>query len=117
MKRSINLSALIGILVLTGMIACCLSTDVRTVKESPMKYIDKYVTLKGTVDSLIEIPLSNKGLFELSDETGSIWVYTENGLPQKGRTVKVTGEVVVGATFANRTFGVVLKERPPEEKR
>ena len=106
-----------ALLVLTIALSGCIPTKVAKITGDPLSYRNKFVTVRGTVSSTIPIPLTDKGLFEVTDASGSIWVYTEMGLPEKRRKISVTGEVKTGATFANRSFVVVLVERQTRKKR
>ncbi len=112
-----RVAALSVIMAMTLLMVSCMAIKIKTVTDDPLEYRNKFVTVKGEVTSLIPIPLTSKGLYEVTDNSGAIWVYTERGLPKKERMVSVTGEVQVSATFANRSFGVVLVEQPKREKK
>jgi hypothetical protein len=116
MKTLRRVSGIIVLLILVGALTGCVPTDIKKINDDPLSYHDRFVMVRGVVDSLIPFPLTDKGLFEIRDDTGSIWVYTELGLPEKGRTITVTAEVKTSASFGGHSFGVVLVERA-EDKR
>ena len=48
--------------------------------------------------------------YELSDETGKIWVITERGAPSKGARVGAVGKYINGVVWGGRNFGSALRE-------
>ncbi|MFM7766187.1 MAG: hypothetical protein ACKO6I_11075 [Sphingomonadales bacterium] len=65
------------------------NTDIRKIREGRSNYIDKEVTVEGTVSSAI--PLS--GIFELKQDNATIYVHTQNDLPNKDEKITVKGIV------------------------
>jgi len=62
-----------------------------TVTSDLRTYDGQIVTVKGHVDSATNLIFAKT--FELSDDSGTITVVTERGLPAEGSEVTVTGQV------------------------
>ena len=74
--------------------ACASGASVGQLKTNPGRYVDKEVTVHGTVTSSWGIPLVPLKMYQVDDGTGEILVVSdENRLPSKGARVKVTGKV------------------------
>ncbi|MDJ0661026.1 MAG: DNA-binding protein [Crocosphaera sp.] len=52
---------------------------------------DNLIYLEGKV--VDRAPFLESGSYQLQDDTGTIWVLTDNPLPQTGETVQITGKV------------------------
>lgn len=88
--------------------ACPSDTTVGRLSADPARYRDKEVALSGTV--LNSFGALGQGAFELSDETGRIWVVTQRGVPAKGARVKTVGKYLEGVTWGGRNFGSAIRE-------
>ncbi len=74
--------------------ACASGASIGQVKTNPGRYVDKNVTVHGTVTSSWGIPLVPLKMYQVDDGTGEILVVTdENRVPSKGARVRVTGKV------------------------
>src|SRR5215467_6728460 len=62
--------------------ACPQQTSINQVNGNPARYRGKDVLIVGTV--INSFGALGTGAYELSDETGKIWVLTERGAPSKG---------------------------------
>ena len=92
-------------LVLT---ACEGITKISEVKNDPSKFRNKTVRLMGTVTNSVGV-LSTGG-YEIEDETGNIFVLSNQGIPAKGAEVIVEGSVFPGAMVLGQAVGVSLRE-------
>ena len=102
-------AALVGFVVLgCGPIerASVSITPIATVLEQPDS--ENTVHVRGTVTNRIAI-LGN-GLYEVEDDTGSVWVLTEKDVPALNSTVTVRGTSEGVMQLGGRHFGVTLKE-------
>ncbi|WP_017306300.1 hypothetical protein [Spirulina subsalsa] len=80
-------------LVLGSAIACNpLSGDFTPLTEVPNQSPGTSVTVRGNVEQ--KAPFLTGGAYQLQDESGSIWVFTEQALPESGRPLSVTGKVI-----------------------
>ncbi len=102
---AIGLTAL-TLFVLAG---CPTGVHVRDLNNNPGKYFNKEVAVRGHVTNAWGA--LGEGAYELDDGTGKIWVIsTGYGVPQKGATVTVAGNVMQGAALGGRSFGLALRE-------
>jgi hypothetical protein len=108
-RLSRRLIAAIGFAVIvTG---CASGASVAQVKTNPGRYVDKNVTVRGTVTSSWGMPLVPFKMYQVDDGTGEILVLSQHErVPSKGARVKVTGKVGEFAMFGGRSVGLHLKE-------
>ena len=84
------------------------NTPIQSVVSNPSAHTT--VTVKGEVVNTLGI--LGQGVYELQDETGSLWVITgERGMPVVNSTVTVRGTAAEGITISGRNFGVTLTEQ------
>ena len=92
--------------------ACASGASIGQLKTNPGRYVDKNVTVRGTVTSSWGIPLVPLKMYQVDDGTGEILVVTDEGrIPSKGARVKVTGKVGEFATFGGRSVGLHLRAK------
>jgi hypothetical protein len=92
--------------------ACASGASVGQLKTNPGRYVDKNVTVHGTVTSSWGIPLVPFKMFQVDDGTGEILVVSDdNRVPSRGARVRVTGKVSEFAVFGGRSIGLHLRER------
>lgn len=85
------------------------TTDIKEIKENRSDYLGKEVTIKGTVISTV--PFTK--IYEVKDETGSLYVNTPNELPDKDGAYKIRGvvkEKKVGVAGLNFIDEIYLEE-------
>lgn len=99
--------------VIAGMTAACATgASVGQLKTNPGRYVDKSVTVRGTVTSSWGVPLVPLKMFRVDDGTGEILVVTDDArVPSRGARVRVTGEVGEFAVIGGRSIGLHLRER------
>jgi hypothetical protein len=91
--------------------ACATGASIGQVKTNPGRYVDKNVTVHGTVTSSWGIPLVPLKMYQVDDGTGEILVVTdENRVPSKGARVRVTGKVGEVLVLGGRSIGLHLRE-------
>jgi hypothetical protein len=92
--------------------ACASGASVGQLKTNPGRYVDRNVTVHGTVTSSWGIPMVPLKMFQVDDGTGEILVISDdNRVPSKGARVRVTGKVSEFAVFGGRSIGLHLRER------
>jgi hypothetical protein len=90
---------------------CASGASVSQLKTNPGRYVDKNVTVQGTVTSSWGLPLVPFKMYQVDDGTGEILVLSQHDrIPTKGARVKVTGKVGEFAVFGGRSIGLHLKE-------
>lgn len=111
MKRSFLILAL---LLISALWYCASTVQISDIRNSPNQYHNKRVTLSGTVDETITLPILGVGVYQLNDGTGTIWVKPKEMTVAKGDQVMVTGTIKVGITISGRSFGLILIESKEE---
>jgi len=98
------------LLLAAGLIltACEGVTKISEVKNDPSKFRNKTVRVLGTVTNSVGV-LSTGG-YEIEDDTGKIFVLSNQGIPAKGAQVIVEGSVFTGAMVLGQAVGVSIRE-------
>jgi hypothetical protein len=60
----------------------------------PSRYRDREVQLSGAV--VDSYSLASRGAYRIDDETGQLWVVSDQGTPRKGARVTVKGTIREG---------------------
>ena len=95
-----------GTLLLAG---CPERTTIGRINGDPYRFSGKEVTIAGRVAN--SFGGLGTGVFELQDETGRMWVFSEKyGVPGRDARIAVTGRVEQGFAFGGRNFAVILRE-------
>ena len=106
LTRAFSVLAIIaGTILLT---ACPERTTIARLEGDPGRYRDREVLVIGTVTN--SFGLLGQGAYELSDETGRLWVLTQRGVPTKGAQVGAVGRFVDGVRWGGRSFGSAIRE-------
>ncbi|MGQ0734937.1 MAG: hypothetical protein ACT4QD_14935 [Acidobacteriota bacterium] len=91
--------------------ACATGASIGQVKTDPGRYVDKRVTVQGTVTTAWALPMVPVKMFRVEDGTGEILVMTdERRVPSRGARVKVTGRVGEFAVVGGRSIGLHLRD-------
>ncbi len=105
--------ALMGVALLVaalGVAGCPKRTTIGEITGDPGRFRDKDVAVAGRV--VTSYGALDKGVFEIDDGTGRIWVLSEKyGVPSQGAEVGVSGRLISGVSYGGRTFGTVLREK------
>jgi hypothetical protein len=95
-----------GMFLLAG---CPQRTTIGKINGDPYRFAGKEVTIAGRVTN--SFGGLGTGVFELQDETGRMWVFSEKyGVPGRDARIAVTGRVQQGFAFGGRNFAVILRE-------
>ena len=109
-------NALILLVVIILVTVCASVVHINDIKQRPRDYHDKHITISGTVDDVITLPILGVGVYQIDDGSGQIWVKPSGDVPYKGDRVRVSGTVKVGLEISGKTFGLILIEDSPEEQ-
>lgn len=82
---------IIQMLVTIMLIGCSSRTDISDITRHPRDFVDKEVSVNGTVVESFSLPFLN--YYTLKDATDSIVVLSEKPLPLKGEVIDVRGRV------------------------
>ena len=111
--RKIN--TLFALFLLIVLLQCAASVRIGDIKDTPSRFHDKKVTISGTIDETITLPILGIAVYQLNDGTGTIWVKPKEMTHEKGDRVRVTGEIKVGITIGGESFGLILIESKSDE--
>ncbi len=107
---------IVGFLLVVGLltVACPDRKSIADIEANPSKYQNKEVVVAGVVRDAygINIPFSKVrgGVYKIDDGTGSIWVFTEKGVPSKGTEVGVKGKLQSGMNWNGKNYGLGIME-------
>src|SRR5262245_26875912 len=101
-------ASLIFLACVVFLTACPRQTRINQVNGDPARYRGKEILIVGTVTN--SFGAVGQGAYELSDETGKIWVLTQRGTPTKGARVGAVGKYNNGAVVAGANYGSALEE-------
>ncbi|HEY0003347.1 MAG TPA: hypothetical protein VGB17_00955 [Pyrinomonadaceae bacterium] len=105
-RQSIFLTLILAVALLTT--ACPSQTTISKINADPGRYRNKEVAIAGTVTDSYGV--LGKGVYEIDDGTGKMWVVTERGIPSRGSRVGAKGHVYTGFSFGGKSLGTVLEE-------
>ncbi len=88
--------------------ACPSEVTIGKILADPHRYQDKEVVVKANV--VTGFGGLGRGVYEIEDGTGHIFVLTEHGIPGRGARVRVHGTVVNAFTFAGQNFATAIRE-------
>ena len=74
--------------------AACASMTINRVLADPSRYRNREIRLSGAV--VDSYSLANRGAYRIDDDTGQLWVLSDNGTPRKGARVTVKGTIREG---------------------
>jgi hypothetical protein len=95
--------------VATLLLASCSSNvSIADISRDPGRYATKDVTVSGRVSN--SFGALGAGLFQIDDGTGTMWVYSQNGIPAGEAKVAVTGRIEQGFSIGGRSFATILRE-------
>jgi len=86
--RSFGLALLVFAAVMS---AACGAKTINKVLADPSHYRNREVKLSGAV--VDSYSLIGRGAYQLDDNTGKLWIVSDNGVPRRGAKVVVTGTV------------------------
>ena len=91
-------------LVLTGCVQ-----HIGRIMNDPAHYRNRSVTVEGRVVNVVGA--MNNGIYQVDDGTGTIYVVSSRGVPNRNARVKVTGTVTPGVNIMGRSLGTAIQEQ------
>jgi hypothetical protein len=91
--RLLPLIALIAVVALTTG-ACASTKTINQLLADPGRYRDRTVQLSGEVVDSYSV--GNRGAYRLKDDTGELWIVSDEGVPRRTARVTVKGRVREG---------------------
>lgn len=74
--------------------AGCAGKSINHVLADPSRYRDREIKVSG--DVVDSYSLAGRGVYQIEDRTGKLWVASERGVPRRGARVWVTGTIREG---------------------
>jgi hypothetical protein len=101
--------AYLTVAVFSLFLAACERDKISDINADPGRFRGKEVQVAGEVTQSIGV--LGKGVYQVSDGTGSLWIYSDTlGVPTKGARVGVRGTVVPTFTFLGVNYATVMRE-------
>jgi hypothetical protein len=85
-------------------------TKIGDVTANGSNYDGKTITVKGTVGETVWLVTAKKGLYQVGDLSGTIWVYSTEPPPEKGMTVRTEGTLSSAFSLGGRSYGTIINE-------
>ena len=95
---------------------CAFHTRISKIRYEPQKYENRQVSVKGKVSETMGLPFVQKGIYQVDDGTGKIWVVSQKRRPYRGEKVTVKGELKTGLSIRSQTFGIAIVEGGAEDR-
>jgi len=80
-------------------LAGCDQRKIEDIRADPHRYADREVGVVGVVTESFGI--MGRGVYQIDDGTGRLWVVTEKGVPAKGVRVAAKGKIRQGFQFSS----------------
>ena len=115
--KKLNKAILLSLAVFATVFAaaCPDRMSIADIESNPGKFQNKEVAIAGTVrDSYgISIPGTpiRGGAYKIDDGTGSIWIFTEDAVPNRGVQIGVKGRIGSGVNWKGRNYGLGMYEK------
>ena len=94
--------------------ACPDRVSIADIESNPSRYQDKEVSIAGVVKDSYGVSVPGTpirgGAYKIDDGTGSIWVVTEEGVPNKGAEIGVKGRIGNGVNWKGKNYGLGMYE-------
>ena len=104
---------LVIVLLVSG---CSFHTQISKIRYEPQKYEGRQISIKGKVSETLGLPFVQKGIYQVDDGTGKIWVVSQIRRPYRGEEVTVKGELKTGLSIHSQTFGMAIVEGDEEDR-
>ncbi len=112
-------NTIVGILLLVVgsmlLAACPKRVSIAELQANPSRYSNKDIAVAGVVrDSYgVNIPGTpiRGGAYKIDDGTGSLWIITEDIVPNRGAEIGVKGRIGSGVSWQGRNFGLGMLEK------
>jgi len=98
---------LLGILAALTLSSCGY-TKIGRITADPVRFNNRNVRVEGSVTN--SFGALGAGGYQLEDDSGKIFVITNQGVPSKGAHVAVNGRVMSGITVMGKTYGTAIQE-------
>ncbi|MBK9165394.1 MAG: hypothetical protein IPM21_16090 [Acidobacteria bacterium] len=115
MKKSTIAGVLLLVVGSLFLAACPKRVSIAELQANPSRYSNKDVSVAGVVrDSYgVNIPGTpiRGGAYKIDDGTGTLWIITEDIVPNKGAEIGIKGRIGSGVSWQGRNFGLGMLEK------
>jgi hypothetical protein len=114
---------LLGLILVAGIFAagCPKRATIADIEANPSRYLNKEVAVAGVVKDSYGVSVPGTpirgGAYKVDDGTGSIWILTEDSVPNKGAEVGVKGRIGNGISWKGRNYGLGMYENDRKFRR
>jgi len=108
MRATKRISYFVAVLVLGFVLTACEKVQIGDINADPGRFMDKDVVIAGTVTQ--SIGALGRGVYQIDDGTGRLWVLATRNVPSKGAKVGVKGHITQSITFLGTNYATVLQE-------
>jgi hypothetical protein len=117
-SRRTLVRAVLAVAVAVVVAGCAARTSVGQLQTNPGRYVDRNVSVSGTVTSSWGLPMVPFRMYQVNDGTGQILVLSDsNRVPSRGARVRVTGRLSEFAMIGGRSLGLHIRERSLDYRR
>ena len=102
------IAASILAVTMLALLACTAHPSIAEINRDPGRYADKDIKVSGHVSS--GFAAFGTGVYQVDDGTGTMWIYSQNGVPNNGAQITVTGRIQQGFSVAGRSYATILRE-------
>jgi len=104
-----RVGTIVAVALFSFLLVSCERERISDINADPGSFQGKQIQIAGEVTQ--SIGALGKGVYQLNDGTGSLWVYSDTlGVPTKGAKVGVKGSVVPTFTFLGINYATVIRE-------
>lgn len=114
--KNITKAFLFTLVLTVGLLtaACPERTSIAAIEANPSKYLNKEIAVAGTVKNSygVNVPFTQirGGAYEIDDGTGTMWIVTDNAVPNKGTQIGVKGRIQNGINYNGKNYGLGMQE-------
>lgn len=121
-----NIGTRMGLIALVAVIgvfaaACPKRVSIADIQANPSRYNNKDIAVAGVVrDSYgVNVPGTpiRGGAYKIDDGTGTLWIITDDIVPNKGAEIGVKGRIGSGVSWSGRNFGLGMMEKERKFRR
>jgi hypothetical protein len=117
-SRRTLVRAVLAVAIAVVVAGCAARTSVGQLQTNPGRYVDRNVSVSGTVTSSWGLPMVPFRMYQVNDGTGQILVLSDsNRVPSRGARVRVTGKLSEFAMIGGRSLGLHIRERSLDYRR
>jgi len=87
------------------------ATNISSIKKAPRKYVNKPVTIRGTIIKINPVPLTSIKILEIYDNTDTIFVLTKKEV-EKNKVKFFKGEIVpIGGQLTKERANILQRSK------